>query len=370
MIRFSFSFLIAALFIFYNCFFISCDNKAKSVEQKFDSTSAILFPGEKHFKNVKQLTFGGDNAEAYWSFSGKQLTFQRTDHKTIMCDQIFTGSVPFDSAATFQYNMLSNGSARTTCSYFLPGDTQVIYASTISDGTDCPPVPDREKLKKYVWPVYDSYEIYVSDLKGNIIKQLTTNKAYDAEATVSPKGDRIIFTSTRNGDLDLYTMNLDGSDVKQITNTLGYDGGAWFSPDGTKIVWRASRPVSDSDVVEYKSLLSQGLVAPTHMEVFVANADGSDVHQITNMRGANWAPSFAPDGKHIIFASNYEYERGFPFNLYLINDDGTGLEKISESNMFDAFPMFSPDGKHIVWCSNRNNGGTHDTNIFIADWIW
>lgn len=334
-----------------------------------DTSTWIHFPAEKHLQHVRQLTFGGDNAEAYWSFDSKKLTFQRTDHKQLQCDQIFWGNVPFDSSADFQYSMVSTGKGRTTCSFFLPGDSLILYSSTHEKQDTCPPVPDRKKIGRYIWPVYDTYEIYIADLKGNIKEQLTKNNFYDAEATVSPKGDKIIFTSNRDGDLDLYEMNLDGSQVKRITNTLGYDGGAWFSPEGTKIVWRASRPDVVESKNEYRRLLKRGLVAPTHMEVYIANADGSDVHQVTTMKGANWAPCFTPDGKKILFASNYEYNRGFPFNLYLINLDGTGLEKVTYSRVFEAFPMFSPDGKYLAWCGNRNNGRTHETNIFIAEWV-
>ncbi len=331
-------------------------------------SDSLILSGEKHFKNARQLTFGGDNAEAYWSFDSKKLVYQLTNHKDIKCDQIFVGDIPSDTE-TFKSKMVSTGKGRTTCSYFLPGDSLVLYASTHADADTCPPVPDRAVIKKYVWPVYNSFEIYTADLNGNIRKQLTANNYYDAEATVSPKGDRMIFTSNRSGDLELYTMNLDGSEVKQITNTLGYDGGAFFSPDGKKIVWRASRPTAIEDVTEYKSLLALGLVAPSKMTVFVADADGSNVQQVTDLPGANWAPNFTPDGKQIIFSSNYEHPKGFPFNLYLINIDGTGLERISYSNTFDAFAMFSPDGKRIAFCSNRNNEGTRDTNIFVADWV-
>ena len=197
---------------------------------------------------------------------------------------------------------------------------------------------------------------------------MTNTKGYDAEATISPKGDKILFTSMRDGDLDLYTMDLNGNNVKRITNMLGYDGGAWFSPDGKKILWRASRPTTEAEIKEYKELLAENLVAPTHMEVWIANADGTNAHQITFLEQANWAPNFTPDGQHIIFCSNHEYKRGFPFNMYLADLDGKGIEKISRDKGFDAFPMFTPDGKKIVFCSNRNNGGTRDTNIFIADW--
>ena len=334
------------------------------------NTDTIQYPEEKHFKNIRQLTFGGDNAEAYFSPNGKYLIFQKTNTKQgIMCDQIWMGKIPENSNESFQPKLVSTGTGRTTCAYFYPDGKHILYASTHLSSKDCPPVPDKEKAKRYIWPIYESFDIFKADTNGHILKQLTTTPGYDAEATVSPKGDKILFTSMRDGDLDLYTMDLDGKRVKRITKTPGYDGGAWFSPDGSKIVWRASRPTTKEEVDDYKDLLSKGLVAPTSMEVWTANADGSNAHQITFLGKANWAPNFLPDGKHIIFCSNHEYTRGFPFNMYVIDSNGKGIKKISRDKGFDAFPMFSPNGKKIVFCSNRNNGGTHDTNIFIADWV-
>lgn len=333
-------------------------------------TNTLTYSDEKHFKNVIQLTNGGDNAEAYFSFDSKAVVFQRTNPKEgVNCDQIYYGVLPNTKTDRFEYKMVSTGTGRTTCSYMMPDGKHVMYSSTHLADKDCPPTPDKEKMKKYVWPVYETFDIFVADLNGKIVKQLTNTKGYDAEPTISPKGDKVIFTSTRNGDLDLYVMNIDGTNVKQITHELGYDGGAWFSPDGTKIVWRASRPKADSAVKEYKDLLAQGMVMPTNMEVFVANADGSNVQQVTNLGKANWAPNWMLDGKRIIFASNHEYERGYPFNMYIINADGSGLEKISHDGGFDAFPMFSPDGKRLLFSSNRNNKGTRETNMFIADWV-
>ncbi len=338
--------------------------------QQSNPNDPLRYDDEKHFKNIRQLTFGGDNAEAYFGFDNEHIIFQRTDPKDgIMCDQIFYGKIPSDPKDSFQYHMVSTGKGRTTCAYIMPDKKHVLYASTHLGGEDCPPVPDRNVLKKYVWPIYDSYDIFVADLDGNIVKQLTSEPGYDGEATISPKGDKIVFTSIRNGDLDLYTMDIDGSNVKQVTHELGYDGGAWFSPDGTKILWRASRFKTEEAANEYKRLLAEGLVMPTEMELFVADADGSNARQVTNIGQANWAPNFTPDGKRIIFASNHEYERGFPFNMYIINIDGTGLRKISHDGGFDAFPMFTPDGKRLIFSSNRNNGGTRDTNVFICDWV-
>ena len=335
------------------------------------NSDTILFPGEKHFANVQQLTFGGDNAEAYFSFDGKYLIYQRTNPKLgINCDQIWMGKIPTQPGEKFESKQVSTGTGRTTCSYIYPDGKHILYASTHLANKDCPPVPDRSKYgNKYIWAVYEGFDIFKADTSGHIIKQITKTNRYDAEATISPKGNKILFTSLRNGDLDLYTMDMNGKHVKQITNTLGYDGGAWFSPDGTKIIWRASRPKTETEIKEYKDLLKENLVAPTHMEVWIANADGTDAHQVTFLEQANWAPNFTPDGKHFIFCSNHEYKRGFPFNMYLCDLDGKNIEKISRDKGFDAFPMFSPDGKKFVFCSNRNNGGTHDTNIFIAEWV-
>jgi TolB protein len=345
------------------------DRKASTDVALFNDT--IHFEGETHFKNIRQLTFGGDNAEAYFSYDGKYLIFQKTNAKEgIPCDQIWMGKIPESANEPFQPKLVSTGTGRTTCAYFYPDNKHIVYASTHLGGTECPPVPDRSKHgNKYIWPIYESFDIFKADSNGRIVKRLTKTKGYDAEATISPKGDKILFTSMRDGDLDLYTMNMNGKNVKRITNMLGYDGGAWFSPDGTKIIWRASRPKTEQEVKEYKDLLAQNLVAPTNMEVWIANADGTDAHQVTNLKQANWAPNFTPNGNKIIFCSNHEYKRGFPFNMYLADLDGSNLQKISRDKGFDAFPMFSPDGKKIVFCSNRNNGGTRDTNIFIADWV-
>ena len=331
---------------------------------------SLLYPGEKHFANMQQLTFGGDNAEAYFSFDGKYIVFQKTYVKEgIECDQIYAGKVPAPGEK-FEYKRISNGKGRTTCAAFLKDGKHVVFASTHLAADKCPPTPDRAKYgNKYIWPLYSSYDIFVADLDGNIVKQLTNSKGYDAEATISPDGKKMLYTSTKDGDIDLYIMNLKTGKEKKITSALGYDGGAWFSPDGKKIIWRASRPKTEAEVKEYKDLLAEGLVAPTNMEVFTANADGSNVKQVTSFGNANWAPAFMPDNKRIIFASNHQSKRGFPFNLFIINEDGSGLEKISAEKSFDAFPMFSPDGKKIIFCSNRNNGGTRDTNIFIADWV-
>jgi Tol biopolymer transport system component len=333
---------------------------------------SLRYPQEKNLKNLRQLTFGGDNAEAYWSFDGTHVAFQSNNRKWgLLCDQIFYMPVQgLDlSVRGVRPPMISTGQGRTTCAYYMPGNQSILYASTHLGGTDCPKEPEREPGGKYLWPIYDSYDIFVADLNGKIIRQLTRRPGYDAEATVSPKGDKIVFTSTRDGDLDLYVMDINGKNVKRITTELGYDGGAFFSPDGSKIVFRASRPQTDEAKKEYLDNLKLGLVAPSDMEIFVCNADGSNLRQVTRLGKANWAPFYHPGGKKIIFSSNHKSARGFQFNLFMINEDGTGLEQITFDNVFDSFPMFSPDGKKIIFSSNRNNGGTRDTNLFVADWI-
>lgn len=339
--------------------------------QSISAQDSLQYAAESHFKNIRQLTFGGDNAEAYFSFDGKWLVFQKTYAKEgIPCDQIYVGKIPESANEKFEPKLVSTGKGRTTCGAFLKDNKHVVFASTHLASEACPPVPDRAKYgNKYIWPLYPEYDIFISNMEGKITRQLTDNPGYDAEATISPDGKTMLFTSTRDGDIDLYTMDLKSGKTKRITNQLGYDGGAWFSPDGKKIIWRASRPQTESEIKEYKDLLKENLVAPTQMEVWIANADGSQAKQVSKLGQANWAPAYMPDSKTIIFASNHEYKRGFPFNLYTMNEDGSDLKKISRDKGFDAFPMFSTDGKKVVFCSNRNNGGTRDTNIFVADWV-
>jgi TolB protein len=337
-------------------------------EKKFNSGTLLYDGEEKHLGNVKQLTFGGDNAEAYFSFDSRKITFQATNKAWgDECDQIYWHNLS-DAPMQSRPSLISVNKGRTTCSYFMPGDTNILFASTHIADKNCPPVPAKRSDGKYVWPIYDTFDIFISDLKGNIIKQLTNSPGYDAEATVSPKGDKIVFTSMRSGDLELYIMNIDGSNVKQITNQLGYDGGAFFSPDGKKLIFRASRPKTPEEISEYKDLLKEGLVKPTDMDLYVCNIDGSKLRRITDFTNAEWAPFFHPSGKKVIFSSNYQAKRGIPFNLYMIDLKGKNLEQITFDGMFDAFPMFSPDGKKLIFSSNRNNNGTHDTNLFIADW--
>ncbi len=345
---------------------ISCSSNNNT---KTKNESKIHYQEEVHLKNIKQLTFGGDNAEAYFSFDDTKLVFQSNYQKwDVECDQIFITEIENSNMQNKMPEKVSTGLGRTTCAYFMPGDTSIIYASTHLKNVECPHIPERTD-GKYVWPIYDSYDIFVADLNGKIIKQLTYEEGYDAEATVSPKGDKIVFTSLRTGDLELFTMDIDGNNVQQVTYDLGYDGGAFFSPDGEKLIFRSSRPKTEEEIKEYKELLSEGLVKPTQMELYTCNIDGTNLQQITKLGNANWAPFFHPSGEKVIFSSNHKSKRGFPFNLFMINIDGTELKQITYDGMFDAFPMFSYNGEKLVFSSNRNNGGDRSTNLFIADWV-
>jgi TolB protein len=316
---------------------------------------------EKHFKNIRQLTFGGTNAEAYFSFDGGHLIFQST-RPPYECDQMFT----MRSDGSNQ-TLVSTGKGRTTCGYFFPGGKRILYASTHGHSPLCPPRPD--KSKGYVWGVFNDYDIYSANADGTNPKILAASSGYDAEATISPRGDKIVFTSTRDGDLELYTMNLDGSHVKRLTNSIGYDGGAFFSWSGRRIVYRGYHPTAPAEVSEYRSYLAEQLVKPGKMEIYVCDADGSNNKQLTNNGNANFAPFFLPGDKKIIFASNMKDPGGRYFDLFVINVDGSGLEQITFGGHFNAFPMLSPDGKDIVFVSDRNAKGNYEFNVFIADWV-
>ncbi len=341
-------------------FLFSCSQGEGTKTADADS---LRFPQEKHLKNVRMLTFEGENAEAYFSFDEKKLIFQST-HEPYKCDQIFTMNIDGSDK-----KLVSTGKGRTTCAYFLPGDTKIIYASTHAAADSCPPPPDFSK--GYVWRVYSTFDLYIANADGSDPQPFLPAPGYDAEATVSPKGDKIVFTSMRDGDLDIYTVNIDGSGLKRLTNTLGYDGGPFFSWDGKKIIYRSYHPKTDEQKKRYKDLLAQELIEPSNFQVGVMNADGSNKRQVTHNEYANFAPFFHPDGKRILFCSNYgsKDKRRPDFNIWMINEDGSGLEQITFFKGFDGFPMFTHDGKKLVFASNRYNRNPRDTNVFIADWV-
>jgi Tol biopolymer transport system component len=325
------------------------------------SDDPLRDPREVHLRHVQQLTSGGQNAEAYFSPDGRRLIFQST-RPPFACDQIF-----IMNADGSDVHLVSTGKGRTTCGYFYPDGEHVLYSSTHLAGAECPPRPDYSK--GYVWGVYPSFQIFYATERGEILKQLTQGPGYNAEATLSYDGKRIVFTSMRDGDLDIYTMDPDGGGVERLTREPGYDGGPFFSPDGQWIVYRAHHPTRADEIARYKTLLAESLVEPLRMDLFVMRADGSERKQITTLAGASFAPSFFPDSKRIIFASNYENPDTSQFELYAIDRDGAHLERITQVGGFQAFPMFSPDGKRLVFASNRNAKQPHEINIFIADWV-
>lgn len=318
-------------------------------------------PAEPRLTNLRQLTHAGENAEAYFSADGQRLIFQATWPGITECDQIYTMDLEGRDL-----RQVSTGVGRTTCGYYFPAGDRVLFGSTHHVSEACPAKPDYSR--GYVWPL-DDYEIYTARPDGSDLRRLTHSPGYDTEATISPDGSTIVFTSVRGGDLDIYTMNADGGDVRQLTSEVGYDGGAFFSADGTQIVYRAYHPTDAAELADYRSLLSAGLIRPGKLDIWVMNADGSNKRQLTSNGAANFAPFFHPSGRQIIFSSNMADPRGRNFDLYLINTDGTGLERVTVHPDFEGFPMFSPDGKRLVFASNR--GATHpgNTNIFIADWV-
>ncbi|MFQ5888924.1 MAG: TolB family protein [Gemmatimonadota bacterium] len=322
---------------------------------------SLRVEAETHLRNIRQLTFGGQNAEAYFSADGERLIFQATP-RGAHCDQQYT--IRVDGTGL---RRVSTGAGRTTCGYFFPGGERILFSSTHLAGKACPPPPDYSM--GYVWAVYPGYDIFVADTDGSNLTRLTDTPGYDAEATISRDGEWIVFTSVRDGDLDIYKMRSDGRDVRRLTDEEGYDGGPFFSYDGSQIVYRAHHPSEEEVLAEYRALLRLNLVRPTQLEIFVMNEDGTGKRQLTDNGAANFGPYFFPDGKRIIFASNLENPRGREFDLYAIAVDGTGLERITHHPDFDGFPMFDSEGSRLVWASNRNNELEGETNLFMADWV-
>jgi TolB protein len=337
-------------------------------------------PAESHLTNLRPLTFGGENAEAYWSWAGDALIMQARPSGE-GCDRIYRLPISASAAPTGTLTgppvPVSDGLGATTCSYFLPGDREVIYASTEGGGAACPPRPDHSQ--GYVWALYPTYDIYRANANGSGARRLTTTPGYDAEGTVCAKDGSIVFTSVRDGDIDLYRMDADGGNVRRLTSTPGYDGGAFFSPDGSRLVWRAGRPTGPA-LDEYRALLGRGLVKPGNLEIMVGGSEGQNARAITRNGKANFAPSFLPDSRRVIFASDADagpsQGRAPNFDLYVVDPDAPPtmqglppLERVTFYEGFDSFPMFSPDGEHLAFASNRNGSKPHETNIFVARWV-
>jgi len=323
-------------------------------------SSSLVLPQERHLRNMRQLTFEGENAEAYFSFDGTRLSFQSTAGHA--CDQIYTMKIDGTDR-----KLVSTGKGRTTCSFYYPDGRHLLYASTHLGGDACPAPPSMDQ--GYAWGVFDTYDIFRANSDGSDLVRLTSTPGYDAEATIARDG-RVVFTSIRDGDMEIYSMSGDGSDVRRLTRLPGPDGGPFFSPDGSKIVFRGRHPAPGPELDDYFALLKKALWRPTSLEIFVMDRDGSNLRQVTKFGSANWAPYWTPDGKKIIFASNMKDPKQRNFDLFLVNLDGSALEQVTFNDTFDGFPMFSPDGKKLVFASNRHDQTGTETNIFIADWIW
>lgn len=324
------------------------------------NADSLIRDGERHFAHLWQLTFGGQNAEAYWSSDGTRLIFQSARDGR-RCDQQYVLDL-----RTGTTTMVSTGKGRTTCGYFYDGDRRILYASTHLGGEPCPPEPDMSQ--GYTWPVYASFDIFTATPDGRDVRRLTDSPDYDAEATLSADGRWIVFTSLREGDIDLYKMRPDGSGLTRLTHEPGYDGGAFFSRDGKWICWRTHHPKDSTEDARYRALLAQNLVKPGAMDLWVMRADGSGKRQVTRDAGASFAPFFTPDGKRLIYSSNKDQPRGRDFNLYLVDVKGGTPEAVTRDPDFDGFPMFSPDGRWLVFCSNRGGKVEGETNVFLAEW--
>lgn len=338
-----------------------CGEKAEDQStSKSPAKPATMFEGERHLANLRQITFGGQNAEAYWSSDGSELIFQSTRH-SLQCDAIFRMNADGSNV-----RQITSGEGATTCSFIAPDGSYIIYASTHLGGAECPPKPDMSR--GYTWALYDSYDIFKADPDGKNAVRLTETEGYDAEGVISPDGSKILFTSVRDGDLDIYMMNPDGSEVERLTNEIGYDGGAFFSRDGKSICWRASRP-SGAELTDYLNLLAEGLIRPGKLEIYVMNLDDRKPVQLTTNGRANFGPYFHPDGRRVIFASNMNDPRGRDFDLFMVDIATKAVEQITFNETFDGFPMFSYDGTKLVFASNRDNQVEGETNVFIADWV-
>ena len=324
------------------------------------ATTLAPDPRERHLGSLRQLTSSGQNAEAYFDQTGTRIIFQST-RPPFGCDQIFTMK---DDGSDVR--LVSTGKGRTTCGFFFPDARRIIYASTHFGGDACPPPPER--TGGYVWPIYPSYDIVAADADGKNVTRLTDQDGYDAEGVVSPDGRHIVFTSLREGDLDLYLMDADGTNVRRLTDRPGYDGGPFFSWDGRSIVFRAGRPDTAAALEEYRGLLKRGLVRPGSLEIYLMRADGSGLTQVTRKGAASFAPFLHPNNQQIIFSSNIHDPSGRSFALYLVNVDGSGLERVTYAESFASFPMFSRDGRRLVFTGNRNAAAPREQNIFVADW--
>lgn len=322
--------------------------------------NAQLYYGEDHLTKIKQLTFSGENTDASFSSNNTEIIFQST-RDSLRCDAIF--KMNSDGSDISQ---ISSGKGIASSANIAPSNDTVIYSSTHVIDYQCPPKP--EFSKDYIWLLYSDYDLFTISSTGGGTERLTNSKSYDGGAVYSPKGDRIVFSSSRTGDYELFIMNADGSKVKQLTHEKGFDGDVVFSPDGKNIVWRASRPKGDA-LHDYRYQMSQGLIKTGKFELFMMKLDGGKPIQLTRNQAANFSPTFNPNGKEIIFSSNMSQKDGRNYDLYTLNIKTRKLERITYYSGFDGFPEFSSDGKKLMFTSSRNFRYKAEKNIFTADWV-
>jgi Tol biopolymer transport system component len=310
----------------------------------------------RHLTNIRQVTFGLAKAgEGYFSPDGHSIIFQAVPH---VAPSIFHRPAPDEDgyqiylgalAEDAPLRMISTGRGRCTCPFFHPSGKSVLFASThLNPRTDAEPPrgPAYSRTARYRWEFPESMDIFTADLDGKILNRLTDAPGYDAEASYSPDGSRIVFTSFRDGDAEIYVMDADGRSPRRITHARGYDGGPFFSPDGKQIVYRSDRKGNDL------------------LQIYLNNAQGTAERALTHDEFVNWGPYFHPSGRHIIYATSRHGHTNY--ELYLMDVDTGRLERITYHEGFDGLPVFSPDGKRLMWTSS-GRVADRKSQLFIAD---
>ena len=290
-------------------------------------TSLFYYSGfaqESNLKNLRQLTFGGDNAEAYFSPDGKNLTLQITNPQFgIECDQIYLLDLQKENHSPEDLKLISTGYGRTTCSFFMPDGKHILYASTHEGGHACP-APPKSTDGKYLWAIYPEFDIYVADLNGNVVKQLTNSPGYDAEAVVSPDGKKIIMSFAQEGNSDIYTMDIKTRVVEKLTDHPSIDTSPSYSPDGSYITFNSDRS--------------------GFQQIYTMKSDGTNVKRISFGEGLYGTPVWSPRGDLIAFTKLYRNK----FYIGVMRSDGSG-ERLLTENYYQEAPSWAPNGRVLVF---------------------
>ena len=343
-----------------------------SKESRFSWTvTAQAQPSERDFlTRIRRLTIEGRRAgEGYWSKDGRQLVFQSEREPGNPFYQIYLMDMESGNATR-----VSPGAGKTTCAFINPETGDILFSSTHHDPRSKQLQDEELKFRasgqerRYSWDYDPEMEIYVRGQKSGALRRLTNKRGYDAEASFSPDGQWIVFSSTRDaydrelspaerkqletdpsyfGEIYIMRADADGTGPRRLTSVRGYDGGPFFSPDGKRIIWRRFDEA--------------GLIA----DIWTMNLDGTDQRQLTNFKAMSWAPYIHPSGQYVIFASN---KLGFEnFELFLVDIDGRKEPvRVTHTDGFDGLPVPSPDGRQLAWTSNR--GGGREGQIFLAQW--